>query len=247
MLQTQLRYIQTVLPFGIFITLFLNNSNLTVACFVGLALAWQLELLLCELRTDNNEFIFILLLLLTSFMPVLTSFLEINDIKSMIFLVSILVGILYLVFNEISISTFGSSYLVTVISFYIISFCVSKEFIENLDYLTFLFLMLFFIKTLATFLNIQFSNYQYFFNFFASFFVITTISLFLGFNFQYILITAGLVSIFTTILNFLFQRNRREYKYFSELTTQIYLYDYLIAFLFSLYFVDVLNMINGLF
>ena len=165
----------------------------------------------------------------------------------MIFLVSILVGILYLVFNEISISTFGSSYLVTVISFYIISFCVSNEFIENLDYLTFLFLMLFFIKTLATFLNIQFSNYQYFFNFFASFFVITTISLFLGFSFEYILITAGLVSISTTILNFLFQRNRREYKYFSELTTQIYLYDYLIAFLFSLYFVDVLNLINGLF
>ena len=85
MLQTQLRYIQTVLTFGIFITIFLDNSNLTVACFVGLALAWQLELLLCELRTDNNEFIFILLLLLTSFIPVLTSFLEINDIKSMIF------------------------------------------------------------------------------------------------------------------------------------------------------------------
>ena len=247
MLQTQLRYVQTVLTFGIFITIFLNNSSLTIACFVGLALAWQLELLLCELRTDNNEFIFILLLLSISFIPVLTSFLEIDNTNGMIFLVSILVGILYLVFNEISISTFGSSYLVTVISFNIISFCVSKEFIENLDYLTFLFLMLFFIKTLATFLNIQFSNYQYFFNFFASFFVITTISLFLGFSFEYILIAAGLVSISTTILNFLFQRNRREYKYFSELTTQIYLYDYLIAFLFSLYFVDVLNLINGLF
>ena len=62
MLQTQLRYVQTVLTFGIFITIFLNNSSLIIACFVGLALAWQLELLLCELRTDNNEFIFILLL-----------------------------------------------------------------------------------------------------------------------------------------------------------------------------------------
>ena len=165
MLQTQLRYVQTVLTFGIFITIFLNNNSLIIACFVGLALAWQLELLLCELRTDNNEFIFILLLLSISFIPVLTSFLEIDDIKGMIFLVSILIGILYLIFNEISISTFGSSYLVTVISFYIISFCVSNEFIENLDYLTFLFLILFFIKTLATFFNIQFSNYQYFFNF----------------------------------------------------------------------------------
>ena len=116
-----------------------------------------------------------------------------------------------------------------------------------LDYLTFLFLILFFIKTLATFFNIQFSNYQYYFNFFASFFVVSTVSLFSGFTIQYVLIAAGLISIFTVIMNFLFQRNRREYKYFSTLTTQIYLFDYLVSFLFALYFVDVLNLINGLF
>ena len=84
-------------------------------------------------------------------------------------------------------------------------------------------------------------------NFFASFFVVTTVSLFSGFTIQYVLIAAGLISIFTVIMNFLFQRNRREYKYFSTLTTQIYLFDYLVSFLFALYFVDVLNLINGLF
>ena len=208
MLQTQLRYIQTVLTFGIFITIFLNNENLIISCFVGLILAWQLELLACELRTTSNEFILILLLLITSFSPVATIFFEISEIKNMIFLISILIGIFYL---------------------------------------TFLFLILFFVKTLATFFNIQFSNYQYFFNFFASFFVVSTVSLFSGFTIQYVLIAAGLISIFTVIMNFLFQRKRREYKYFSTLTTQIYLFDYLVSFLFALYFVDVLNLINGLF
>ena len=43
------------------------------------------------------------------------------------------------------------------------------------------------------------------------------------------------------------EMSEREYKYFSTLTTQIYLYDYLVSFLFALYFVDVLNLINGLF
>jgi len=76
MLQTQLRYIQTVLTFGIFITIFLNNENLIISCFVGLILAWQLELLACELRTTSNEFILILLLLITSFSPVMTIFFE---------------------------------------------------------------------------------------------------------------------------------------------------------------------------
>ena len=106
MLQTQLRYIQTVLTFGIFITIFLNNENLIISCFVGLILTWQLELLTCELRTTNNEFILILLLLITSFSPVATIFFEVSEIKNMIFLISILIAIFYLTFKDISISTF---------------------------------------------------------------------------------------------------------------------------------------------
>ena len=200
MLQTQLRYIQTVLTFGIFITIFLNNENLIISCFVGLILAWQLELLACELRTTSNEFKLILLLLITSFSPVATIFFEISEIKSLIFLISILIGIFYLTFKDISISTFGNAYLVTFISFFLVSFFISKTFSENIDYLTFLFLILFFIKTLATFFNIQFSNYQYFFNFFASFFVVSTVSLFSGFSIQYVLIAAGLISVSYTHL-----------------------------------------------
>ena len=217
MLQPQLRYIQTVLTFGIFITIFLNNENLIISCFVGLILAWQLELLACELRTTSNEFILILLLLITSFSPVATIFFEVSEIKNMIFLLSILIAIFYLTFKDISISTFGNAYLVTFISFFLVSFFVSKTFSENLDYLTFLFLILFFIKTLATFFNIQFSNYQYFFNFFASFFVITTVSLFSGFTIQYVLIAAGLISIFTVVMNFLFRETEGNINIFQHL------------------------------
>ena len=124
MLQTQLRYIQTVLTFGIFITIFLNNENLIISCFVGLILAWQLELLACELRTTNNEFVLILLLLITSFSPVTIIFFEVSEIKNMIFLISILIGIFYLTFKDISLSTFGNAYLVTFISFFLVSFFV---------------------------------------------------------------------------------------------------------------------------
>ena len=123
MLQTQLRYIQTVLTFGIFITIFLNNENLIISCFVGLILAWQLELLACELRTTNNEFILILLLLITSFSPVATIFFEVSEIKNMIFLISILIGIFYLTFKDISISTFGNAYLVHLFLFSSFFFC----------------------------------------------------------------------------------------------------------------------------
>ena len=129
----------------------LNNENLIISCFVGLILAWQLELLACELRTTNNEFVLILLLLITSFSPVATIFFEVSEIKNLIFLISILIGIFYLTFKDISISTFGNAYLVTFISFFLVSFFVSKTFSENLDYLTFLFLILFFIRLVILF------------------------------------------------------------------------------------------------
>ncbi len=48
-------------------------------------------------------------------------------------------------------------------------------------------------------------------------------------------------------VNFLILKIRYEFEYISELTNEIYLYDYLVAFLFSFYFVDSLNIINGLF
>ena len=72
-------------------------------------------------------------------------------------------------------------------------------------------------------------------------------NLFSGFDIQFVFLTAVIVSIFTVFFNLLFLRNRQEYEYFAELTSQIFIFDYLIAFLLAFYFVDAVKIVNGLF
>ena len=147
----------------------------------------------------------------------------------------------------LSISKFGHTVFSTVFSSTIISFIMSDPFKENVNYIVYLFLSLFFLKTLATFFYVQFSNFQFFFNFFAVFLIIITISSFYNFQFLYIVLTATITALFTVFINFLILKIRYEFEYVSELRNEIYLYDYLVAFIFSFYFVDSLSLINGLF
>jgi hypothetical protein len=49
------------------------------------------------------------------------------------------------------------------------------------------------------------------------------------------------------LINFLILKLRFESEFINELSTQVYLYDYLVAFLLSLFFVDAVNIVNGLF
>ena len=61
-------------------------------------------------------------------------------------------------------------------------------------------------------------------------------------------ILAGLTTaLFTTLLAFLFVKLRFEYEFTTQLSSQIYIFDFLFAFIASLYFVDSLNVVNGLF
>ena len=73
------------------------------------------------------------------------------------------------------------------------------------------------------------------------------ISSFYDYKFIFIALTAISTSLCVVFVNFLFLRIRYESEYIMELTNEIYLYDYLVAFLFSMYFVDSLNILNGLF
>tara|TARA_B110000495_G_scaffold27607_1_gene20583 strand:+ start:187 stop:534 length:348 start_codon:yes stop_codon:yes gene_type:complete len=114
-------------------------------------------------------------------------------------------------------------------------------------YLTYLFLLLFFIKTIATLFNIQFSNFQYFFNFFAALIVFVGVSSFYDFTISHIFLAGVTTALFTVLINFLSLKLRFESEYINELPTQVYLYDYLVAFLLSLYLVDAINVVNGLF
>ena len=50
MFQTQLRFVQIILTFSIFVGLLLRNTPLLIAALVGLVLVWQLEMLTGQLR-----------------------------------------------------------------------------------------------------------------------------------------------------------------------------------------------------
>ena len=72
-------------------------------------------------------------------------------------------------------------------------------------------------------------------------------SSFYSYTFIYVLLAGIATAIFCVLVNFLILKIRFESEYINELSTQVYLYDYLVAFLLSLYFVDAINLVNGLF
>ena len=248
MFQTQLRYVQIILTLSIFGGLLIMNTPLLVASLVGLILVWQLEMLTGQLRIDTNEYLLTIIFILLTFLPVIFSGLETEGSIIILFYVSLLaLSIIMILFQELNISKFGNTIFSTIFSFTIISFIMSEAFNENLNYIVYLFLSLFFLKTIATFLNVQFSNFQYFFNFFAVFLVMIGVTSFYDFQFIYIILSSATTALCAVFVNFLILKIRYEFEYISELTNEIYLYDYLVAFLFSLYLVDSLNIINGLF
>ena len=248
MFQTQLRFVQIILTFSIFAGLLLRNIPLLIAALVGLVLVWQLEMLTGQLRIDTNEYLLTIIFIGLTFFPVV--FTEVEILESVINLFYILLLVLSLVmvlFQDLSISKIGNTVFSTIFSFTIVSFIMSEVFFENLNHIIYLFLSLFFLKTIATFLNVQFSNFQYFFNFFAVLVVMIGVTSFYDFQFIYIILGSVSTALSVVFVNFLILKIRYEFEHISELTNEIYLYDYLIAFLFSLYFVDSLNIINGLF
>ena len=248
MFKTQLRYVQTILTLSIFVGLLITNTPLLVASLVGLILVWQLEMLTGQLRIDTNEYLLTIIFIVLTFLPVIFSSVELVQSVVILFYLALLgLSIIMVLFQELSISKVGNIIFSTIFSFTIISFIMSETFNENLNYIVYLFLSLFFLKTIATFLNVQFSNFQYFFNFFAVLLVMIGVTSFYDFEFIYIILGSASTALCVVFVNFLLLKIRYEFEYISELTNEIYLYDYLVAFLFSLYFVDSLNIINGLF
>tara|TARA_Y100001970_G_scaffold239280_1_gene301074 strand:- start:2027 stop:2770 length:744 start_codon:yes stop_codon:yes gene_type:complete len=247
MFQKQLRYVQFILSFSIFGGLFLQSDPLLLSSFVGLILVWQLEILTGQLRIDTNEYYLILILVFITFSPVISAIFFSEIPLNLLFVSLIFLSLLILIYKNVNISKFGHTIFATVFSSSIVSFIMSDIFEENTSYIIYLFLSLFFLKTLATLFYVQFSNYQFFFNFFASLLTMIAISSFYNYQFLYIILSAVTTALCTVFVNFLILKIRYEFEYFAELRNEIYLYDYLIAFLFSLYFVDSLSLVNGLF
>jgi hypothetical protein len=247
MLEVQIRYIQFVLTTSIFIGLLMDNVQLLTAVFVGLILVWQLEMLVGQLRLDTKEYRLILIFISLTFLPVVFNILSETTIEALFYIVLLVVPILGVLFLDLNIFKLGNLLFSTIISMAVIHFIVSQFFQDSITYLTYLFLLLFFIKTIATLFNVQFSNFQYFFDFFAAFIVFVGISSFYDYKITHIFLAGLATALFCVLINFLILKIRFESEYTNELSTQVYLYDYLVGFLLSLYFVDAINIVNGLF
>ena len=248
MFQIQLRYFQYVLSLAVFIGILISSKSLITACFAGLTLIWLTEMLIGQFDLKSEQYFVILTVLLISFstIAIQSIFSEIN--KSILLIACVLISILYFFFQQnINIFKIGNVFMNLIITFLVNGFIITENFQENIFYISYLFLLLLFLKTLATYFNVQFSNFQFFFNFFVVSAVFIGVSSFYSYNINNVLLAGLTTALFTTLLTFLFVKIRFEYELTTQLTNQIYIFDFLFAFMASLYFVDSLNVINGLF
>ncbi len=248
MFLVQLRYFQYILSFAIFAGVLLSSKALITACFVGLTLIWLTEMLIGQFDISSEKYFIILNILLLSFSPIAVKSMisSINTIQ--LFLLVMLVALIYFLFQqELNIFKTGNILFVLAFSFFVNSYVIDELFQNNILYVSYMFLLLLFLKTLATYFNVQFSNFQFFFNFFVVVVVFSGISSFYDYQFLDVLLGALTIALTTTFLNFIIIKVRFEYELTSKLSSQIYIFDFLFAFMASLYFVDALNVVNGLF
>ena len=248
MFQIQLRYFQYILSFAIFVGVLISSKALIASCFVGLTLVWLTEMLLEQFDIRSNQYLIVLIILFLSFSSVAIQSIYSNVDTAGLLLSCLLVSITYFLFQkDINIYKVGNVLIVLFLSFIVNRFIVTEAFQDNIYYVSYLYLLLLFLKTLATYFAVQFSNFQFFFNFFLVSVVFIGISSFYSFNTLYIFLAGLTTALFTTLIAFMFGKIRLEYQLTSKLASQIYIFDFMLAFVASLYIVDSLNVINGLF
>ena len=248
MFQIQLRYFQYILSISIALGFLLDNTQLITAAFVGIVLTWVAEMLSAQFEITSEMYLVILIVLLLSFSSVIVlSYMEMMNMN-VLFIVLLIFSLTFFLFQQdVNIYKIGNVFFVLVVSFLVNGFLGSQEFFDNINLISILFVTLLTLKTLATYLNIQFSNFQFYFNFFAVVVVMGGVSSFYTFETLDIILASITVGLLTTLLNFLFIKIRFEYELTSSLSSQIFIFDYLVAFIISIYAVDALNILNGLF
>jgi len=248
MLQIQLRYFQYILSLAIFIGILISSKPLIAACFVGLVLVWLTEMLIGQFDLKSEQYLIILSILLISFSTIAIQSIYPGINNTILLISSLLITVVYFLFQQlINVYKIGNVFMVLVSTFLVNGFIVSDNFQENIFYVSYLYLLLLFLKTLATYINVQFSNFQFFFNFFIVSAVFIGVTSFYSFNSINIFLAGFTTALFTTLLTFLFVKIRFEHELTTQISNQIYIFDFLFAFIASLYFVDSLNVINGLF
>ena len=248
MFQIQLRYFQFILSLAIFIGILTSSKPLISSCFVGLTLVWLSEMLSGQFDINSEKYYVILVLLLLSFSSVafVNLFSSIEPYATFIIFIVIL-NIYFLFQSDVNIFKIGNSIFITAITFLVNGYIVDPLFQENIFYISYIFLILLFLKTLATYFNVQLGNFQFFFNFFLIFIVFNGMSTFYDYKTINIFIGGTSIALFTTFITYVFTKLRFEYEITSKLSNQIYVFDYMFAFVLSLYLLDALNVVNGLF
>ena len=248
MFQIQLRYFQYILSISIALGFLLDNTQLITAAFVGIVLTWVAEMLSAQFEITSEKYLVILIVLLLSFSSVIAlSYMDMMNMN-VLFIALLIFSLTFFLFQQdVNIYKIGNVFFVLVVSFLVNGFLGSQEFFDNINLISILFVTLLTLKTLATYLNIQFSNFQFYFNFFAVVVVMGGVSSFYTFETLDIILASITVGLLTTLLNFLFIKIRFEYELTSSLSSQIFIFDYLVAFIISIYAVDALNILNGLF
>ena len=248
MFQIQLRYFQYILSFAIFAGILLSSKALITACFVGLTLIWLTEMLISQFDIKSEQYIIILIILLLSFSSVAIQSIISDTDQAELLISCFLITIIYFLFQKnLNIYKIGNIFMLLIFSFLINRFITIDTFQEDIFYISYLYLLLLFLKTLATYFSVQFSNFQFFFNFFIVSIVFVGISSFYSLNTLHVLLAGLTTALFTTLITFMFVKIRLEYELTTRLTDQIYIFDFMLAFIASLYIVDSLNVVNGLF
>ena len=248
MFQIQLRYFQYILSLAIFVGILISSTPLISSCFVGLTLIWLTEMLSGQFDINSDKYYVVLILLLLSFSSVTFKNIFSSIEPHETFIIFLVVLMIYFIFqSDVNIFKIGNSIFITVITFLVNGYIVDSLFQENIFYISYIFLLLLFLKTLATYFNVQFGNFQFFFNFFLIFIVFNGVSTFYDYKTVNIIIGGTSIALFTTFITHVFTKLRFEYEITSKLSNQIYVFDYMFAFVLSLYFVDALNVLNGLF
>ena len=248
MFHIQLRYFQYILSTAILFGIFLDSKPLIVASFVGIVLTWLSEMLSAQLDIYSEKYFVVLITLLLSF----SNFVLVNTYKTTItqlFLIMIVVvSLLYfLIQKDVSIFEIGNIIFLLFIGFVLIGFISSEIFTNNLTFISSTFLCLLLLKTGLIFLNIQFTNFQFFFDFLLVALVMFVVSFFYGFETINVFIAILALGVLATLFNFMFIKLRYEYTFTKEITKQVYVFDYLVATLTSMYLANTLYILNGLF
>ena len=242
----QIRYFQTILVFSLGISQFISSVPLAYSSLFGLVGIWYYESVISqEVHESINQSFMIFFGFLLYSLAILF-FNRSTYISNYVYvLVLFLILILFLSLTDVSTALMGNFLLYYLISFSIVSFIFSDTFYVHRNIIIYSFLLTFLLQTIATFLGIQYSNYQYYFRFFLVLISVMGASLILSNPILYAFIASIGVSLFTVLFYDLFIKLRISSN--KEIDNQIYVHDYLISVLGAFYLTNFTSTYIGLF